>query len=223
MCGEADGEGEGPGDIGGVQGAVGAIGIDIGDVSQEQADAPSGVSGADVGGAGGRSTVSRGVSALSRTVTTPNPIAMGLGLVNPALGFMANVGELGVNLAGEFGGTVGPSNAEPGEAGAGPGGEADTARQPQLARSVRSAGVEPTPGASRRLGPAAPAPTVPAGPTQEDLDRERREESDARRRRAARRQGRQSTIVTGPLGLFGPPELLQARAIPGASKRLLGA
>ena len=226
ICRETDGDpGGGPGDIGGVQGALGAIGVDIGDVSQEQADAPSGVSGADVGLGGEGFSVSRGMAALQ----DPTAVAArtGLGLANPVLGAMAALGGFMSGAAPP--GEVGPPGAEPGEAGAGPGGEADqadltTSASDRLARSVRSAGVDQpgTGGGTQRQTPA-PGPTVPTGPTQADLDRERREAAEERRRRAARRQGRQSTIVTGPLGVFGPPELLQPRAIAGASKRLLGA
>ncbi len=102
------------------------------------------------------------------------------------------------------------------------GGDGAELPQPELARSVRAAGVAPrVQGASRRLKPA-PAPAVPTGPTQADLDRERREQSEDRRRRASRRQGRESTINTSPLGVFEPLQLQQPRAVPGASKRFLG-
>ena len=165
---------------------------------------------------------SHGLKALQQPENVISRTA--LSFANPVLGLLAGIGQFGAAAAPP--GEVGPPGAEPGEAGAGPGGEAgdEDRRTPELARSVRSAGVAPTPtpSASRRLTPT-PGPTVLTGPTQADLERERREESDARRRRAARRQGRESTIVTGPLGVFGPPQLLQQRAIPGVSKRLLGA
>lgn len=141
-------------------------------------------------------------------------------LSKPAQLAVSLLGSLveGTALEGESGP---PDSPDSPDAPDGPG--PDPKPQPELARAVRAAGVAPrVQGASRRLNPA-PAPTVPAGPTQADLDRERRVQSDERRRRASRRQGRESTIVTGPLGVFGPPQLLRPRAVPGASKRLLGA
>ena len=173
------------------------------------------------------SSVSRGLNAISRELNDPQGrVARGiLGLISGPLGFVATIGAVGKGLAEEFGGSVGPPGAEPGAAGAGPGGEADEADRAliesrRFARSDRSVDRDgaPTQGVSRT---PAPAPTfdLPSSDIDEiraELDAER----EARRRR--RRTTRQSTIVTGPLGVPGRPELLQPTATAGASRRLLG-
>lgn len=107
------------------------------------------------------------------------------------------------------GGNTGGDSAEP------------AASAPQrLARSVRSAGRNDAPasGAARTPAPA-PSLDLPSSDI-DDIRAELDAEREARRRR--RRTTRQSTIVTGPLGVPGRPELLQPTAVAGVSRRLLG-
>ncbi len=99
-------------------------------------------------------------------------------------------------------------------------GAVDNGASRPLATSVQTAERQIANQLGRPAPPArAPALDLPSSNIDE-IRAELEAEKDARRRR--RRATRDSTIVTGPLGVPGQPELLFTRAIPGASRRLLG-
>lgn len=160
--------------------------------------------------------------AVSRTLDKkkdPEEAIVGalLSVVAPPLGGLFSLGQGLRGLAEEFGGTVGPPDSpDSPDAPDGPGPD----RQPPLARSVRPPRRNDVSGPGV---PRSPAPAPPLDLPSSDIDEIRAEldaEREARRRR--RRATRQSTIVTGPLGVMGRPELLRPTAIAGASRRLLG-